>query len=59
MLKDNVLSDFTIKIGDREIRAHRAILAARSPVFAAMLRHEDTNEAKTASFIKSYFQTLT
>lgn len=47
MLKENVLTDFTIKVGEREIRAHRAILATRSPVFAAMLRHEDTNEAKT------------
>jgi hypothetical protein len=26
---------------------HKAVLAARSPVFAAMLDHPDTNEAKT------------
>ncbi|KAL3998449.1 Protein maternal effect lethal 26 [Acanthocheilonema viteae] len=51
MLKDNVLTDFTIKVSEREIRVHRAILAARSPVFAAMLRHEDTNEAKTGVMV--------
>ncbi|VDN04761.1 unnamed protein product, partial [Thelazia callipaeda] len=51
MLKDDVLTDFTIRVGEREIRVHRAILAARSPVFAAMLRHEDTNEAKTGVMV--------
>ena len=51
MLRDGVLTDFTIIAQGREIRAHRAILAARSPVFAAMLcTHEDTNEAKTVWF---------
>uniref|UniRef100_A0A0N5AB14 BTB domain-containing protein n=1 Tax=Syphacia muris TaxID=451379 RepID=A0A0N5AB14_9BILA len=48
MLRDGVLTDFVIRVQGREIKAHRAILAARSPVFAAMLcTHEDTNEAKT------------
>ncbi len=46
MLKENVLTDFTIRVGEREMRAHRAILAARSPVFAAMFEHADTNEVK-------------
>uniref|UniRef100_A0A183BWT3 BTB domain-containing protein n=1 Tax=Globodera pallida TaxID=36090 RepID=A0A183BWT3_GLOPA len=31
----------------REIPVHKAILAARSPVFAAMLQHVDTSESKT------------
>lgn len=31
----------------KEIRVHKAILAARSPVFAAMLQHPDTTESKT------------
>lgn len=52
MLKESVLTDFLIKIGDHEIRTHRAILAARSPVFFAMLKHEDTNEVKTVRFCK-------
>ena len=35
--REGRLSDFTIVVGNREMRAHRAILSARSPVFAAML----------------------
>ncbi|TMS32804.1 hypothetical protein L596_000605 [Steinernema carpocapsae] len=46
LLQDDVLTDFTIRIGNRDIRTHRAILAARSPVFAAMFAHSDTKEAK-------------
>ncbi|TKR73164.1 hypothetical protein L596_020505 [Steinernema carpocapsae] len=43
----STLSDFTIKVGnDRQIYTHKAILAARSPVFAAMFTHTDTKEAK-------------
>lgn len=45
LLRDNLYSDFIIKVGAREIKVHRAILAARSSVFAAMLAH-DTEEAK-------------
>ncbi|KHJ90700.1 BTB/POZ domain protein [Oesophagostomum dentatum] len=47
LFKDDLLTDFTIRVGGREIRAHRAILAARSPVFQAMLMHELTNETKS------------
>ncbi|XP_038104919.1 protein roadkill isoform X2 [Culex quinquefasciatus] len=33
-------SDVTLAVGGREFQAHKAILAARSPVFAAMFEHE-------------------
>lgn len=46
ILRDDILTDFTIRVGERELRCHRAILAARSPVFSAMFMHADTNEAK-------------
>lgn len=35
---DGQFSDFTIKVQNREFKIHKAILAARSPVFASMLR---------------------
>ena len=47
LLSDMVLTDFTIKVQEKEIHVHKAILAARSPVFSAMLQHVDTSEAKT------------
>ncbi|XP_050545491.1 protein roadkill isoform X3 [Daktulosphaira vitifoliae] len=33
-------SDVTLSVSGREFQAHKAILAARSPVFAAMFEHE-------------------
>ena len=33
-------SDVTLSVGSREFQAHKALLAARSPVFAAMFEHE-------------------
>lgn len=33
-------SDVTLAVGGREFQAHKALLAARSPVFAAMFEHE-------------------
>lgn len=61
LLTENILTDFTIKVGEKDIRAHKAILAARSPVFAAMLNHEDTTESKTVQtllrkYIYNYLQ---
>ncbi|KAI6241409.1 hypothetical protein M3Y99_00368900 [Aphelenchoides fujianensis] len=48
LLKDSIHTDFTIRVGlGLEIRVHKAILAARSPVFAAMLNHKDTDEARS------------
>ncbi len=32
-------SDVTLSVGDTEFKAHKAILAARSPVFSAMFEH--------------------
>ena len=36
LLVDGHLSDFVLRVGDREFSVHRAILAARSPVFRNM-----------------------
>ncbi|TKR60967.1 hypothetical protein L596_028143 [Steinernema carpocapsae] len=45
--EDDRLSDFTILCGDREIKVHKFVLAARSPVFSAMLEPH-TEESKTS-----------
>ncbi|CAD6186161.1 unnamed protein product [Caenorhabditis auriculariae] len=47
LFREELLTDFTIEVGGKELRVHKAVLAARSPVFLAMLSHTDTNEAKT------------
>ncbi len=50
LLNSGTLSDFTVVVGDKEeqqqIPVHRERLAACSPVFAAMFRHENTKEAQ-------------
>lgn len=40
MLQECILTDITINATDGSIRAHRAILAARSPVFRSMFSHD-------------------
>ncbi|CAO4361787.1 Protein CBR-MEL-26 [Caenorhabditis briggsae] len=45
---DELLTDFDINVNGRVIRAHKAVLAARSAVFNAMLTHQDTDEARTS-----------
>ncbi|XP_055925983.1 protein maternal effect lethal 26-like [Argiope bruennichi] len=35
--QEEMLCDFTLKVGNENIQAHKAVLAARSPVFKAML----------------------
>ncbi|XP_064459443.1 speckle-type POZ protein B-like [Ornithodoros turicata] len=37
LYRTGTLSDFTISVSDKEFRVHKAVLAARSPVFLAML----------------------
>jgi hypothetical protein len=34
-------------VDGKDIPCHKSILAARSPVFSAMLDHPDTHESKT------------
>ena len=50
LLNSGTLSDFIVVVGDKEeqqqIPVHRERLAACSPVFAAMFRHENTKEAQ-------------
>uniref|UniRef100_A0AC35U413 BTB domain-containing protein n=1 Tax=Rhabditophanes sp. KR3021 TaxID=114890 RepID=A0AC35U413_9BILA len=43
-LIDGNLTDFVVQIGKHEIGVHKAILAARSPVFNAMMAHSDARE---------------
>lgn len=38
LLQSGILSDFVLKIGDNEIKAHRCILAAASGYFKALFR---------------------
>ncbi|XP_049945154.1 speckle-type POZ protein-like isoform X1 [Schistocerca serialis cubense] len=40
LLQSGHSADVTITVGDSTLRAHRAILVARSPVFAAMMAHD-------------------
>ena len=40
LLVNNRLSDVVLVVGGQELKAHKAILASRSPVFAAMFEHD-------------------
>ncbi|GBN90973.1 hypothetical protein AVEN_88906-1 [Araneus ventricosus] len=45
LLQEGTLSDFTIKVGDKNFQVHKAVLCARSPTFKAMLtRNMKENE---------------
>ncbi|GBN19944.1 Speckle-type POZ protein-like B, partial [Araneus ventricosus] len=37
LYQEGTLSDFTIKVGNKNLEVHKAVLCARSPVFKAML----------------------
>ncbi|KAL5510518.1 hypothetical protein EMCRGX_G006078 [Ephydatia muelleri] len=40
LLEDGQFSDVMLAVGSHEFKAHKAVLAARSPVFSAMFEHE-------------------
>ncbi|XP_037808057.1 protein roadkill-like [Lucilia sericata] len=40
LLQNGIFADVTLVVDDKEFHVHKAILAARSPVFAAMFEHE-------------------
>ena len=40
MLHEDILTDITINAADGSVRAHRSILASRSPVFRSMFSHD-------------------
>ena len=40
MLQENIHTDLTIKTRDGELRAHKAVLVASSPVFRSMFQHD-------------------
>ena len=44
--EDNILTDFTINVGNASFKVHKAILAARSPVFYAMFHHNLSEKNK-------------
>ncbi len=46
LLEDGSFSDFALVVGDQRLPVHKAILAARSPVFAAMFGHIEMDENK-------------
>ena len=45
--KGERMADITLLCGEKRFPVHKAILAARSDVFATMFNHNDTEEANT------------
>ncbi len=46
LFPQGTFSDVTLSVGATEFKAHKAILAARSPVFAAMFEHSMEEKLK-------------
>ena len=62
LLDSQSFSDVTLYVGDTQFQAHKAILAARSPVFAAMFQKEtkedQTNTVDIPDVDRHVFQAL-
>lgn len=62
LLRQDNFTDVTLKVGKREIRAHRLILSAASPYFEAMfmsgLREKDQEEVEIHSVDEKHLQLL-
>lgn len=52
IFENQKLSDVTLSVGQKNLLAHKAILAARSPVFAAMFQHEMLESEKNRVVIR-------
>lgn len=53
-LWEGLLSDFIIKVKEKVFKVHKAVLAANSPVFAAMFNHEMKENLKNEMVIESF-----
>ncbi|GFT75756.1 speckle-type POZ protein A [Nephila pilipes] len=52
LLQLGLHTDVILSVGEKEFQAHRAILAARSPVFAKMFEHETLEKMKNRVIIE-------
>ena len=46
VLRSGSFSDVTLRVGEKQFRAHKVVLACRSPVFGAMFEHEMTESRR-------------
>lgn len=62
LLKDGKFTDLIVNVEDKEFHVHKAILCARSPVFAAMFEHEtkeqDENRINIHGIEEDVFEVL-
>lgn len=52
LLQHELHTDVTLNVGEEKFQAHRAILAARSPVFAKMFEHESLEKMENRIVIE-------